>query len=83
MAEPAGEKVWPKERSDGSCVWADGSLCMPPPGECTYCDNLRETPGPGGFFPSHNGSKGCYGMPYSIAKAGPNGRSHCTCDACF
>ena len=76
--------AWPKERSDGSVVWADGSRQLMPPGECDYCDTCREKHGgPSGFFPSHDGSKACRGMPYSIAKAGPSGRAHCTCDGCF
>lgn len=54
-----------------------------PPGECSMCDQLRETYGEQGFFPSHDGSRACYGHPYSIAKVGPEGRAHCTCDGCF
>lgn len=75
--------VWPKERADGAWVWATGSVQLAAPGECAYCDRERDAAGPGGFFPSHDGSPHCFGMPYSIAKAGPEGRAHCTCDACF
>lgn len=74
---------WPRERADGAVVYATGARQLMPPGECQTCDSYREKYGPGGFFPSHDGSRGCYGMPYSVAKAGETGRAHCTCDGCF
>lgn len=74
---------WPREEPDGSVVWSDGSHKLLPVGECDTCDTYREKNGPSGFFPSHDGSRTCRGMPYSIARAGPDGRAHCTCDGCF
>jgi hypothetical protein len=41
------------------------------PGECKYCDELRETKAQ--FFPYHDASMSCQ-----------SGRhSHCSCDTCF
>lgn len=76
--------TWPQERPDGTVVWASGTRKLLPPGECDTCDRYRENHGgPDGFYPSHDGSTTCLGMPFSIAKAGPDGHAHCTCDGCF
>jgi hypothetical protein len=42
-----------------------------PPGECKYCDELREDND--NFHPAHDASEFC--------KSGK--RTHCSCDTCF
>ena len=61
------------EKPDGSICYWTGARKLVAPGECDYCDRLREAHGPGGFFPDHDAMPGC--------RSGA--RPHCTCDGCF